>query len=132
MTLGRVTQLPASRGQAGYRAQAMFTSHRALANEVGMPLVLLGRAEEEFRLIAVCLRCHSRHGARDCVSFVPAANHGVPGVLTRHDRPGRRLSPRAWCDCCCDSRSDSKDRGSLHPRSRVSPAARIRLSLEAY
>src|SRR6185503_21284775 len=25
MTLGRVTQLPASRGQAGYRAQAMFT-----------------------------------------------------------------------------------------------------------
>lgn len=46
MTLGRVTQLPTSRGQAGYRAPAMFTSHRALANEVGMPLVLLGRAGE--------------------------------------------------------------------------------------
>mgnify|MGYP007135857641 CR=1 FL=1 len=71
MTLGRVTQLPASRGQAGYRAQAMFRSRRALANEVGMPLVLLGRAGGEFRLIAVRLRCHSRHGARDCVSFYP-------------------------------------------------------------
>ena len=46
MTLGRVTQLPASRGQGGYRAQAMFTSRRALANEVGMPLVRLGRAGE--------------------------------------------------------------------------------------
>jgi len=46
MTLGRVTQLPASRGQAGYRAQAMFRSRRALANEVGMPLVRLGRAGE--------------------------------------------------------------------------------------
>jgi hypothetical protein len=48
MTLGRVTQLPASRGQAGYRAQAMFTSRRALANEVGMPLALLGRAGKYF------------------------------------------------------------------------------------
>jgi len=47
MTLGRVTQLPASRGQAGYRAQAMFRSRRALANEVGMPLVLLGRGGGE-------------------------------------------------------------------------------------
>jgi hypothetical protein len=46
MTLGRVTQLPASRGQADYRVQARFTSRRALANEAGMPLVLLGRAEE--------------------------------------------------------------------------------------
>jgi hypothetical protein len=44
MTLGRVTQLPASRGQAGYRAQARLAFRRALANEVGMPLVLLGRA----------------------------------------------------------------------------------------
>jgi hypothetical protein len=43
MTLGRVTQLPASRGQAGYRAQARLTFRRALANEAGMPLVLLGR-----------------------------------------------------------------------------------------
>jgi hypothetical protein len=51
MTLGRVRQLPTSRGQAGYRAQAMFTSRRALANEVGMPLLLLGRGEE-FRLMA--------------------------------------------------------------------------------
>jgi hypothetical protein len=46
MTLGRVTQLPASRGQADYRVQARFTSRRALANEAGMPLVLLGRAGE--------------------------------------------------------------------------------------
>ena len=46
MTLGRVTQLPASRGQAGYRAQARFAFRRALANEAGRPLVLLGRAEE--------------------------------------------------------------------------------------
>ena len=44
MTLGRVTQLPTSRGQAGYRAQARLAFRRALANEVGMPLVLLGRA----------------------------------------------------------------------------------------
>ena len=71
MTLGRVTQLPASRGQAGYRAQARLAFRRALANEAGMPLVLLGRAGGEFRLIAVRLRCHSRHGARDCVSFYP-------------------------------------------------------------
>jgi hypothetical protein len=46
MTLGRVTQLPASRGQAGYRVQARFAFRPALANEAGMPLVLLGRAEE--------------------------------------------------------------------------------------
>ena len=46
MTLGRVTQLPASRGQADYRAQARFAFRRALANEAGRPLVLLGRAEE--------------------------------------------------------------------------------------
>jgi hypothetical protein len=51
MTLGRVTQLPASRGQAGYRAQARLAFRRALANEVGMPLVLLGRTEV-FRLVA--------------------------------------------------------------------------------
>ena len=46
MTLGRVTQLPALRGQAGYRAQARLAFRRALANEAGMPLVRLGRAEE--------------------------------------------------------------------------------------
>jgi len=51
MTLGRVTQLPTSRGQAGYRAQARLAFRRALANEVGMPLVLLGRGEV-FRLVA--------------------------------------------------------------------------------
>ena len=46
MTLGRVRQLPTSRGQADYRAQAMFTLRRALANEAGMPLLLLGRVRK--------------------------------------------------------------------------------------
>jgi hypothetical protein len=66
MTLGRVTQLPASRGQAGYRAQARLTFRRALANEAGMPLVLLGREGKFLPCGAVRLRCPSRHGARDC------------------------------------------------------------------
>ena len=44
MTLGRVTQLPTLRGQADYRAQARLAFRRAPANEVGMPLVLLGHA----------------------------------------------------------------------------------------
>ena len=52
MTLGRVTQLPTSRGQAGYRAQARLAFRRALANEVSMPLVLLGPAGKVFRLVA--------------------------------------------------------------------------------
>ena len=52
MTLGRVTQLPTSRGQAGYRAQARLAFRRALANEAGVPLVLLGPAGKVFRLVA--------------------------------------------------------------------------------
>ena len=96
MTLGRVTQLPALRGQAGYRAQARLAFRRALANEAGMPLVRLGRAGGEFRLIAVRLRCHSRHGARDCGW---AARRGISGTarvvrISSHISPcGMRAGP---------------------------------------
>ena len=89
MTLGRVRQLPTSRGQAGYRAQAMLAFPRARADEVGTPLVLLGRAGK----YSASLQFASGTTAVTALVIADAARRGISGCCPGAARISSHISP---------------------------------------